>query len=113
LIISEKHFLFCGADVGQRLRPRSSRLNAAFSSYLPRGIREANQAGADDMNDDFTESGALTVSEAADCLQVPLQDLYNLIAAGDGPPLVRLGLRAIIEREALLQWLKSRAQVAC
>ena len=64
------------------------------------------------MNDEYTESGALTVGEAADCLQVPLQDLYNLIAAGDGPPLVRLGLRAIIERDALLQWLEARPQVA-
>ena len=64
------------------------------------------------MNDEYTESGALTVGEAADCLQVSLQDLYNLIAAGDGPPLIRLGLRAIIEREALLQWLEARPQVA-
>lgn len=62
------------------------------------------------MNDEYTESGALTINEAADCLRVPLQDLYNLIAAGEGPPLARLGLRTIIERDALLQWLVARGE---
>ncbi len=64
------------------------------------------------MNGEYTESRALTIDEAADRLHVPRQDLYNLIAAGDGPPLARLGLRAIIEREALVQWLETRHQRA-
>jgi excisionase family DNA binding protein len=73
---------------------------------------EANQAGANTMNGEYKESGALTIDEAAESLQVPRQDLYNLIAAGSGPPLVRLGLRTIIEREALLQWLEARGEAA-
>lgn len=64
------------------------------------------------MNGEYTESGALTIDEAADCLQVPRQDLYNLIAAGEGPPLAHLGLRTIIERDALLQWLVARREAA-
>ena len=74
--------------------------------------REANQAEADVMNGEYTESGALTIDEAAENFQVPRQNLYNLIAAGNGPPLVRLGLRTIIEREALLQWLEARGEAA-
>ena len=64
------------------------------------------------MYGEYTESGALTIDEAAENLQVPRQDLYNLIAAGDGPPLVRLGLRTIIERDALLGWLEARGEAA-
>jgi excisionase family DNA binding protein len=64
------------------------------------------------MNDGMTEPSVLTIDEAAENLQVSRQDLYNLIAAGEGPPLVRLGLRAIIEREALLQWLEARGRAA-
>ncbi len=62
------------------------------------------------MDGEYTESGALTIDQAAENLQVPRQDLYNLIAAGEGPPLVRLGLRTIIEREALVQWLETRGE---
>ena len=62
------------------------------------------------MNGKYTESVALTIDEAADRLQVPRQHLYNLIAAGEGPPLARLGLRTIIEREALLRWLEARGE---
>jgi excisionase family DNA binding protein len=64
------------------------------------------------MNEKYTESVALTIDEAADRLQVPRQDLYNLITAGEGPPLARLGLRTIIEREALLRWLEARGEAA-
>jgi excisionase family DNA binding protein len=64
------------------------------------------------MNGEYTESGALTIDEAADCLRVPRQDLYNLITAGEGPPLARLGLRTIIERDALLEWLEARGAAA-
>jgi excisionase family DNA binding protein len=73
---------------------------------------EANRAGADIMNGEYIERGALTIDQAAANLQVPRQDLYNLIAAGEGPPLVRLGLRTIIEREALLGWLEARGEAA-
>ena len=71
-----------------------------------------SKAGADKMNCEYTKGGALTIDEAADCLRVPRQDLYNLITAGEGPPLARLGLRTIIEREALLQWLEARGEAA-
>ncbi len=64
------------------------------------------------MNGEYKESGALMIDEAAENLQVPRQDLYNLIAAGNGPPLVRLGLRTIIEREALLRWLEACGEAA-
>ena len=64
------------------------------------------------MNGKYSESVALTIDEAADRLQVPRQDLYNLIAAGEGPPLARLGLRTTIECEALLQWLEARGEAA-
>ena len=64
------------------------------------------------MDGEYTVSCALTIDEAADCLRVPRQHLYNLITAGEGPPLARLGLRTIIESDALLEWLESRAEAA-
>lgn len=64
------------------------------------------------MIGESTEGRPLTIDEAADYLKVPRQDLYNLITAGEGPALARLGLRTIIEREALFRWLEARGEAA-
>jgi len=54
------------------------------------------------------ESDALTIGEAADRIRVSRRHLQKLMAEGHGPPVVSLGRRKIIRREALLQWLVSR-----
>ena len=64
------------------------------------------------MEDTHIEGIGLTIDQVAESLQVPRQDLYDLMAAGDGPPVVRVGLRTIVEQHALLQWLETRRQRA-
>ncbi len=59
------------------------------------------------------EHGALTIAEAADALRVSLRHLQNLLRQGDGPPVVHLGRRLIIRREALNQWLVAREASVC
>jgi excisionase family DNA binding protein len=51
---------------------------------------------------------ALTIEEAAEALRVSRRHLQQLMAEGHGPPVVRLGRRKIIRREALHQWLLNR-----
>jgi excisionase family DNA binding protein len=48
---------------------------------------------------------ALTIEETAEVLRVSRRHLHKLMADGNGPPVVRLGRRKIIRREALQQWL--------
>lgn len=48
---------------------------------------------------------ALTIEETAEALRVSRRHLQQLMADGHGPPVVRLGRRKIIRREALHQWL--------
>ena len=55
-----------------------------------------------------SESDALTIGEAADKIRISRRHLRKLMAEGDGPPVIRLGRRTIIRREALLHWLVSR-----
>ncbi len=60
---------------------------------------------------EMTETGrleAVTIEEAADLIRGSRQHLQKLMADGDGPPIVRLGRRTIIRREALRQWLMNR-----
>ncbi len=54
------------------------------------------------------EHGALTISEIASLLRVSLRHLQNLLRQGEGPPVIHLGRRRIIRREALGQWLAER-----
>jgi excisionase family DNA binding protein len=54
---------------------------------------------------------ALTMEEAAEALRVSRRHLHKLMTDGDGPPVVRLGRRKIIRREALQQWLMSREHI--
>ena len=51
---------------------------------------------------------ALTLAEAVDVLRVSLRHLQNLLRQGEGPPVIHLGRRRIIRREALDQWLAGR-----
>jgi excisionase family DNA binding protein len=55
-----------------------------------------------------TVRDALTISEAADAIRVSRRHLQNLCQKGEGPPVIRLGRRRIIRREALNQWLAAR-----
>ena len=54
------------------------------------------------------EHRALTISEAAGLLRVSLRHLQNLLRQGEGPPMIHLGRRRIIRREALNAWLVAR-----
>ncbi len=58
------------------------------------------------------EPQALTLAEAADALRVSPRHLQNLFRKGDGPPVIRLGRRRIIRREALDRWLAKREATA-
>ncbi len=64
------------------------------------------------MNDGTTLSEALTIEEAAEFIRVSQRHLHKLMSKGDGPPVIQLGRRRIIRREALRQWLEAREQVA-
>jgi excisionase family DNA binding protein len=55
-----------------------------------------------------TAPDALTISEAADAIRVSRRHLQNLCQKGEGPPIIHLGRRRIIRREALNQWLAER-----
>ncbi len=55
-----------------------------------------------------TAPDALTISEAADAIRVSRRHLQNLCQKGEGPPVIHLGRRRIIRREALDQWLIER-----
>ncbi len=54
------------------------------------------------------EHDVLTIAEAADALRVSLRHLQNLLRQGEGPPMVHLGRRRFIRREALNAWLVAR-----
>lgn len=66
---------------------------------------------AQDMNETLS-SEALTIEETAALMRVSKRHLHKLMADGDGPPVVQLGRRKIIRREALRQWLEARERVA-
>ena len=55
---------------------------------------------------------ALTIEETAEALRVSRRHLQQLMADGHGPPVVRLGRRKIIRREALHQWLLNQEAAA-
>ena len=50
----------------------------------------------------------LTILEAAAALKVSRRHLQSLLAKGEGPPVIRLGRRRIIRRDALNHWLAER-----
>lgn len=51
---------------------------------------------------------ALSVPRAAKAAGISRSYLWELIAAGEGPLVVRIGKRAVIRRDALDDWLKQR-----
>jgi excisionase family DNA binding protein len=64
--------------------------------------------GAQDMNIENTVGEVLTIEEAAEAVRISRRHLHKLMAEGDGPPVIRLGRRKLIRREALNQWLLNR-----
>jgi excisionase family DNA binding protein len=50
----------------------------------------------------------LTIKEAADSIRVSRRHLQKLMAEGGGPPVISLGRRKVIRREALQRWLENR-----
>ena len=50
----------------------------------------------------------LTIAEAADAARISLRHLQALLQKREGPPVIRLGRRLIIRRQALQTWLISR-----
>jgi excisionase family DNA binding protein len=51
-----------------------------------------------------------TLAEAAGYIRVSRRHLAELLARGEGPPVVRLGRRAIIMGDALRAWLQARQE---
>ena len=56
------------------------------------------------------EREALSMSEAAAAAGVSRTTLYQLLAAGGGPPTIRVGRRRLIRVEALREWLIQREE---
>ncbi|WP_393958821.1 helix-turn-helix domain-containing protein [Methylorubrum sp. POS3] len=50
----------------------------------------------------------LTLAEAAEATRISRRHLQALLQLDEGPPVIRLGRRLIIRREALQAWLVSR-----
>ena len=50
----------------------------------------------------------VSLSEFADMLGVSKRLVYKLIERDDAPPLIRIGRRVLIRREAAEQWLSER-----
>jgi predicted DNA-binding transcriptional regulator AlpA len=53
-----------------------------------------------------------SVPELSRRLGISVRTLYTIQAKGDGPPVVKLGGRTVIRREAAEAWLASREQPA-
>ncbi len=51
------------------------------------------------------EAEGLTIAAAAAVIGISKRHLEKLVARGDGPPVIRLGRRAIIRRETVSRWL--------
>jgi len=60
--------------------------------------------------EETSQTMALSVKGAAEAVGISIRHMRRLIANGDGPPVVRLGDRTIIRRQALAEWLKSREE---
>jgi excisionase family DNA binding protein len=60
------------------------------------------------MNTPDPAHEALTISEAAAAIRISRRHLQNLLRQGEGPPVIQLGRRRIIRREALSHWLQAR-----
>ena len=54
------------------------------------------------------ESDGLSIAAAAAIIGVSKRHLEKIIARGEGPPVIRLGRRAIIRRSSLGRWLDER-----
>jgi excisionase family DNA binding protein len=50
----------------------------------------------------------LSLAEFAEMIGVSKRLVYKLVERDDGPPLIRLGRRVLIRREAAEQWLVAR-----
>jgi predicted DNA-binding transcriptional regulator AlpA len=57
------------------------------------------------MTNSENASEVLTLEETAGVLQVSQRHLFKIMADGNGPPVISLGRRKVIRREALQQWL--------
>lgn len=55
-----------------------------------------------------TESGLLTIAEAADTPRISQRHLQALLQRHEAPAVIRLGRRVIIRQQALLTWLVSK-----
>lgn len=51
-----------------------------------------------------------TLAEAAQYIRVSRRHFAELLARGEGPPVLRLGRRVIVTREGLRAWLESRQE---
>jgi predicted DNA-binding transcriptional regulator AlpA len=58
------------------------------------------------------ERVAYSVPELSRRLGISVRTLYAIQAKGDGPPVVKLGARTVIRREAAEAWLAAREQPA-
>ena len=96
--------------------PSDSRLysgpfsHTVANMFSPKRLDAASESNRDmrTMTSLDIELGALTIAETADVLRVSRRHLQNLLRQGDGPPVIHLGRRRIIRREALSQWLVGR-----
>jgi predicted DNA-binding transcriptional regulator AlpA len=60
------------------------------------------------MNAANTETSILAIGETAATIRISQRQIHTLMQNGSGPPVIRLGRRKIVRREALRQWLVER-----
>jgi excisionase family DNA binding protein len=71
--------------------------------------RTGKEAGGMEEN---SQTMALSIKGAAELVGISPRHLRRLITNQEGPPLVRLGIRTVIRRQALADWLKSREEAS-
>jgi excisionase family DNA binding protein len=59
-------------------------------------------------NDESRDEALLTLPEVADRLKISRRHLAKVMSEGDGPPVVRIGRRALVRPAALAAWIATR-----
>jgi len=60
------------------------------------------------MAETVTEPLAYPVPAFCKAVGISVRTFYALVGRGEGPPIIKIGRRTVIRREAADQWLKDR-----
>jgi excisionase family DNA binding protein len=80
--------------------------------FLEHHTKVGGQERKPNEMEENSQTMALSIKGAAELVGISPRHLRRLIANQEGPPLVRLGTRTVIRRQALADWLKSREEAS-